>query len=306
MDVMTRPKTTSARPGVDNARRAGRYRWLGVASIALGAGLVVNSLLGPFLADAIAYPWSSSMRNQAVGLEAVSLFLVAPLCILAGILALRGHPGGPVLAFAPAGYTAYMFMQYVIGPEYAYYAGILPLHLALFMLGTGTAVASWNAIDEVRLPHLARRSTRRYAVLLFALAAFIVSRYLPALSAAIAGDGLTAEFRQDVSMYWSFFLLDLGVVVPATIAAGIGLLRGASWSRKALYAVLGWFALVPPSVAAMGIAMVVNDDPNAAVGQVVVLAVVAVVFAALAVILYRPLLFGTAGGDAPRVDVGVE
>jgi hypothetical protein len=126
------------------------------------------------------------------------------------------------------------------------------------------------------------------------LAAFILTRYAPALAAAIAGDGLTAGFRQDVSMYWSIVLLDLGIVVPATIAAAVGLFRGASWSRKALYAVIGWFALVPPSVAAMGIAMVANEDPNQAGGEVAVLTIAAVVFAAIAVRLYRPL-FATEG-----------
>ena len=39
----------------------------------------------------------------------------------------------------------------------------------------------------------------------------------------------------------------------------------------------------------MGIAIVANDDPNAAVGQVIVLTVAAVVFAALGIGFYRPL-----------------
>jgi hypothetical protein len=123
------------------------------------------------------------------------------------------------------------------------------------------------------------------------LGAFIVSRYLPALFAG-RDDPLPAEFRADVSMYWSIFLLDLGVVVPATIAAALALIRGTDWGRKALYVVFGWFALVPPSVAAMAIVMVAKDDPNASAGQAIVLTVVALLFAALAVRLYRPMVFG--------------
>jgi len=38
---------------------------------------------------------------------------------------------------------------------------------------------------------------------------------------------------------------------------------------------------------------VVKDDPNASVGQVIVLTVAALVFAALAVRLYRPLFVAT-------------
>jgi hypothetical protein len=289
MDVKTRQLEVAGPPRISQVREIRRHYWLGIASIAFGAGLIANSLLGPLVADAIDYPWSESMRNQAIGLEAISLFLVAPLCIVAGALAIRGHRAAPLLAIGPAAYTAYMFPQYVVGPEYTRYAGILPLHVSLFILGTGVAVASWNATDPERLPSMSRRSERRYAALLFVLAAFILSRYLPALGAAIAGDPIAAEFGQDVSMYWSIFLLDLGLVVPATVAAAIGLLRGTSWARKALYAVFGWFALVPPSVAAMGIVMVIKDDPNASVGQAIVLSVAAVAFATLAIRLYRPL-----------------
>lgn len=68
----------------------------------LGVGLITNSLLGPFVADAIHYPLSESVLNQTVGLEAVSLFLAAPLCVLAGVLAINGRATGPILAFGPA------------------------------------------------------------------------------------------------------------------------------------------------------------------------------------------------------------
>jgi hypothetical protein len=269
--------------------RVGGHRWLGIALITLGTGLLANSLLGPFVSGAITYPLSESLLNQTIGLEAVSLFLVAPLCILAGILAIRRHPAAPLIAIGPGAYTAYMFLQYVVGPEYRYYPGILPLHLALFVLGAGIAVAAWGAIDRERLPRIGEGSQRRYAFLLLALAAFILSRYLSALFAALQGEPLTAEFRDDVSMYWSILLLDLGIVVPATVASAVALLRGAGWARKALYAVFGWFALVPPSVAAMGIVMVVKHDPNASLGQAIVLTLAALVFAALAVRLYRPI-----------------
>jgi hypothetical protein len=78
-------------------------------------------------------------------------------------------------------------------------------------------------------------------------------------------------------------------VVPATVVAGIALIRGGRWAHPALYAILGWFALVPPSVAAMGATMLANDDPYASAGQVVVLSVLSLLFAGFAVWVYRPL-----------------
>src|SRR5215208_5424138 len=106
MDVKTRQLEVPGPPRISQVRKIRRYYWLGIASVALGAGLIANSLLGPFAADTIDYPWSESMRNQAIGLEAISLFLVAPLCILDGVLAIRGHRAAPLAAIGPAAYTA--------------------------------------------------------------------------------------------------------------------------------------------------------------------------------------------------------
>lgn len=51
-----------------------------------------------------------------------------------------------------------------------------------------------------------------------------------------------------------------------------------------------WYALVPPSVAAMSATMVVNRDANASSGQAALLVVVSMVFAATAAWVYSPLM----------------
>ena len=61
------------------------------------------------------------------------------------------------------------------------------------------------------------------------------------------------------------------------------------WARKALYTIVGWFVLVGVAVAAMAVAMQLNNDPNASSGAMVMFIVVAVVLGILAVLLYRPL-----------------
>jgi hypothetical protein len=98
--------------------------------------------------------------------------------------------------------------------------------------------------------------------------------------------------------------MDLGVVVPAAIATAVGLLRRAPAAARAMYALFGWFALVPPSVAAMAVAMVLRHDPNATTGGTIVFIAVAAVFAAFAVGVFWPL-FATPTRSAPpgpRID----
>lgn len=261
----------------------------GVTLLVLAAALVVNTVLGPLVTDVVDYPISGTLLNQLIGLEIVSVGLVAPLCVVAGVLGLRGHRAAAALGFGPAAYTAYMFLQYVLGPEYGGYAPVVPFHLAVFTLGGVLAVWAWTVVDQQPLPILTRRTERGYGVVLLVLAAFVVSRYLDAVTGTVDGQPIAAEFADARTFYWSIVLLDLGVVVPATVIAGIALIRGARPAHTALYAVLGWFALVPPSVAAMAATMVVNDDPHGSIGQVITLSVVAVLFAGFAVRVYRPL-----------------
>ena len=52
MDVATNRHSAPAQ----RIAPASKHAWLGIALIALGMGLIANSLLGPFVADAIRYP----------------------------------------------------------------------------------------------------------------------------------------------------------------------------------------------------------------------------------------------------------
>ncbi|MDD9205727.1 hypothetical protein PU560_04500 [Georgenia sp. 10Sc9-8] len=153
------------------------------------------------------------------------------------------------------------------------------------MLSLGVLVRAWTLSRPGGLP----RRTGGWAVVLLLLAVFVLSRWLPAFTGIAAGAVVPAA-TADVTMYWAIFLLDLGIVVPAAIATAVGLLGGARWARTALYAVIGWFAMVPPSVAAMSVVKILRDDPLADPADTVVLSVVALVVGALAVVLYRPQL----------------
>jgi hypothetical protein len=213
---------------VDPATDRRTNRRLATGLVALGLALAANSLLGPLVAGLVEYPFSETLVNQTIGLEAVSLLLVAPWCAAAAILVLRNHRAGPVLAVPPSAFTVYMFAQYVVGPQYSTYPPVVPFHLATFVLGGVVLVLAWNRIEVERLPASSRRGERTVAAVLVLLAGFTVSRYLPAVAGILTGAPIPEEFADDPTMYWSILLLDLGVVVPVTVAAGASLLRGAT------------------------------------------------------------------------------
>jgi hypothetical protein len=265
-------------------------RPFGLLLLVLAAALLVNSAIGPLGAGLVDYPITETMRNQLIGLEIVTVALVVPWCVVAGARALRGEPGSALLAFGPVSYTVYMFVQYVLGPQYAEYHAIMLFHLGLVTLSGGLTLWAWALSRSTALPVRSPRSERIYGVVMLGLALFVVLRYAGAVAGSFRTTAIPEEFAAARTFYWSIYLLDLGVVVPCTIIGAIALLRGRQLGRRALYAVTGWFALVPPSVASMAAVMLVNDDPHASAGTVIALTVASVVFGVFTVIVYRPLL----------------
>lgn len=252
------------------------------AILVMVAGNLATIILGPLVLGVVQYPISDSMLNQLLGLEVVTLAGAVPWSIWSARLCHRGDRRGPVLAIGPAAYTAYMFAQYVVGPEYDVYSVIALGHVALFSVALGVAVWSFALGCWTGLPPLAAVSGRRWALVLAALAGIVALRYLPAILGSFTQTRIPAEFAASKTFYWSIVLLDLGVVVPATVVGAVVVWRGWAHARVAVAAVLGWFALVPPSVAAMAMVMSVREDPNASTSQTALLVVLAIVAVAVA------------------------
>lgn len=88
---------TSASP-----ERAGRVAgrgdgWFAATLLVLAAALVLNTVLGPLGVDVLAYPVTETVENQLVGLELVTVVIVAPWCVAAAVLAARGHAAAAAL-----------------------------------------------------------------------------------------------------------------------------------------------------------------------------------------------------------------
>lgn len=113
---------------------------------------------------------------------------------------------------------------------------------------------------------------------------------MPALATLTSGRTSDAGYQDNPTAFLLVGLLDVGLVVPAALVTAAGLRRGAGWARRATYGLIGWFALVPASVAAMAVVMQHCDDPQAGAANTAMLTVAAAVFLVAAGVLYRPVL----------------
>ncbi|GAA4580155.1 hypothetical protein GCM10023176_59170 [Micromonospora coerulea] len=278
-------------------------RLLAGTLVAAALAIATASLVGPLGLGLLTYRTSDTTLNQLLGSDAAALFVVAPLALGAALLARRRHPVAPLLATGIGGYALYTYAQVIIGQEYLRLPGnverFFPLLLTVFLLAEALVVLGWRAIPA-HLPPPSPRLERTAGVTLLVVAAFLVlGQHLRPMLIAWQDPAQLTEYASSPTPFWMVKLMDLGIIVPAAVATGIGVLRHAPWARRMMYALLTGYSCLAVSVAAMGVVMNVNGDPDASPALATGFGFFALVFVTLTAALYRPL-FRRQGGSEQR------
>ena len=264
-----------------------------IALVLLGVGIAGNAVLGPLGVGVIKLHISASMENQLLGGEFGSLFVVAPVALLAAILWWRSHPTAPVLALGVALYSLYTYPQFVLGPEYARYSGnneyFFPLYLTLVLLALGITIIAWGWLGKVNLPQPPRGLSNVFAAVLILVSVVFSFAWISSIAAVLGRTPLVGEYQQDQTLFWMIRLLDLGFVIPAAVLTAVGLMRRAPWSRRLAYAFVGMQTLLMTAVACMAATMSIRNDPGASSVLVETTILLAIVLAAICLRLLRLL-----------------
>jgi hypothetical protein len=260
----------------------------------LGATVAVAALLGPLVADEMVYRTSPTTLNQLLGSDAAALAVGAPLAWVAAYLTARGRAAGPLLATGVGVYVLYTYTQVIIGQEYLRLPGnverFFPLLLTVFVLAEAAIVLGWQLVPT-DLPEPPRRLERITGWVLLTIAVFlVVGLHLPTMLTAWSDPGSMTEYASAPTPFWMVKLMDLGIVVPAVVVTGLGLLRGRPWARRVMYPLLTGYACLAISVLAMALVMLARDDPDASVFLAAGFGVFAGALVALLIAWYRPLV----------------
>jgi hypothetical protein len=267
-------------------------RVTGFGLLALGAGMAASALLGPLVLGVIVFRVSDNMENQLVGGEIVSLFVAAPVAVLAGAPWLNGGRLAPVLAMGPALYAVYIYTQYILAPEYDRYEGnneyFFPFYLALIILGGAVAVRAWAALSDVRLPFPSDSLRRTLAGLLIVLSVVIALAWAASIAEVLSG-GVSQEYQEHPTLFWLVRLMDLAFVIPVTFVTGVGLLRRTPWAVRLGYALVGFQTLLVGAIAGIAVVMALRDDPSADPVLLVMTVGITLALAAVYILLVKGL-----------------
>lgn len=266
---------------------------LALLLLLLGLGIATVSVLGPLGTGALAYRTSETTLNQVIGGDLAGLAVVAPCALVAAALVRGRHPLGPVIAIAPGLWAVYMYLQLMVGQEYLQLPGnterFFPLLLALFVLGQAVAVLAWRVASTGPAPSFGARLERTTGIVLVVLAAFLVfGLHLPTLLEAMGDTPTTLEYLSSPTAFWIVKVMDLGIVVPAALAIGVGLIRHAAWARRPAVALLATYTLLSAAVTGMAVVMFANHDPDGTVANVVTFGLFTLLVGSLTARALRP------------------
>jgi hypothetical protein len=279
--------------------RGTRSERLGLAAVLVmvAAAITTASLLGPVGVGELRYRTSPTTLNQLVGSDLAALLVAAPLALVAATLVVRRHRAGPVLATGVGVYGVYTYAQVVVGQEYLRLPGnverFFPLLLAIFVLAEAAIVLGWRQSEAAPPPPPPAVQRTTGWVLLLIAAFLVVGLHLPTMLTAWNDPTSMTEYASAPTPFWLVKLMDLGIVVPAAVVTGVGLVGDRAWASRIMFPFLTGYALLSCSVLSMALVMLVNGDPDASAGLAAGFAVFTAALLALLVAWYRPLFAGS-------------
>jgi hypothetical protein len=229
------------------------------------------------------YYWdtvSSAAQMQANDL--VTLVLALPLLAVSFRLARRGSLRGRLLLTGTLGFILYTYITMAFG---AAYNDLFLVYVALMSSSLFAFILAMMSFDLTTLPdHFSERLPRRaVAGLLFFAAGFLTLAWLGRIAPTVLQDQAPV-LENTTSMFIQ--AMDLGVIVPLCVLAGVLLLRRRAWGYLLASVGMLKFMTLGIAVSLMALNMARVGVPISPV-EITVFPAIALVNLALVVVLLR-------------------
>ena len=184
------------------------------------------------------------LATEAVGSDLATAVLAVPLLLVAGVMFLRGSNRGSVLLIGSLAYFLYKYLQQALRLAFN---DLFLVYTLLIALSLVTLVLVLSLLSSKGLLRPFRDEAPRVAPAIFLMAygVAVLIQWLPAiLSPQIAGE--TPEILQG-QFTLVLQAMDLGLLVPVAILAGVLLTKRSPYSRilaSALLVKIGLMGLV--------------------------------------------------------------
>jgi hypothetical protein len=250
-----------------------------LALIALAGLVALNVALGPLGLRLIDWRLSDIGLNQTYGADGAALVLIVPTAFTSAYLWWQQRRLAAPLALGTGLAALYYAIASALGPDYTRYGGnnerFFLILLGQIVLSWIIAARAWSCLDE-RPPQPSAMLARALGTVLLIAGITVGSAWLRQLLEIAFTGGLSGPdalaYADAPGAFWLVRVVDLGFIVPLCIGTGLGLWRCSPLAFKSAYALTCFLTLQSVSVLAMGIVMLLRQDPTATPGLVAVLA----------------------------------
>lgn len=260
------------------ARPAKPLRLLLWLSVPIAVGAIVASLAGLFVPSAYEAE-TANWAAQGRGQDAANLVLYPALLVLAW----RAARGSLSAWLGWAGLLAYSAYSYLLYAGWVHFGGFFLLYVAVFGLSVYGLIGSLAVLDPVRVraAFLPSAPTRRVGTVLAVLGAMFGLLWLSEIVPPTL-DGTVPETITEAGLVSNpVWVLDLALVLPAMIVAGLLLRRGRPLGYLLAAPLLVFGIAMGTAIVGMFAALAIAGEAAAAAPAVLIVVVVAVEIAAL-------------------------
>lgn len=236
-------------------------------AILSGVILILLAVQGPLFLDHIHYKTAEIINNQLLGQDIVNLLVLAPLLIAGGIsLLLKKRFAIYLLLMAPL-YLIYYVLSYTIGWEWSskLYTGNNEkwfFHF-LFILISSVIILFYALAEfpEKVQSHFKRKHLLIYTLLNLFFMLIFAGMWISEVREVIA-TGTARGYDIAPTAFWLVRVFDLGFTIPLGILSIYLLWTRPDTTFPVQFLFYGFFLTMIIAVNAMGVIMLLNNDPT--------------------------------------------
>src|ERR1035437_1313090 len=241
--------------------------FVALISIATGIILIYLAIEGPLFLQHIKYKTAKIINNQLAGQDIVNIFLLSPILIVGGVALFFKKRISKYLLITTPLYLIYFVLSYTIGwewssPKYSGNSELYTFHFLFILISSLIILLYSLSIFPKNVESTFKRKGLIVYSVLFSLFLLVFASMWIKEVEEVMSTGTTRAYDIAPTAFWVIRIFDLGFSIPLGFISVYLLWARPNTSYAIQFMFYGFFLTMIIAVNAMGIIMLVNNDPT--------------------------------------------
>ena len=241
--------------------------FVALISIATGIILIYLAIEGPLFLQHIKYKTAEIINNQLAGQDIVNIFLLSPILIVGGVALFFKKRISKYLLITTPLYLIYFVLSYTIGwewssPKYSGNSELYTFHFLFILISSLIILLYSLSIFPKNVESTFKRKGLIVYSVLFSLFLLVFASMWIKEVEEVMSTGTTRAYDIAPTAFWVIRIFDLGFSIPLGFISVYLLWARPNTSYAIQFMFYGFFLTMIIAVNAMGIIMLVNNDPT--------------------------------------------